>query len=60
MTRNAQEQLRLQMTGNLNTGSEEEVKLHSVLSHTVVQPIPINIISGAIREQSSKVDLPSY
>lgn len=41
------------MTGSLNTGFEEEVKLHSVLSHTVVQPVPINTVSGAIR--SSKL-----
>lgn len=39
MTRDAQEHLRLQMTGNLKAGFEEEVDLHSILSHTVVQPV---------------------
>lgn len=49
MARDAQEQLR--MTGNLNSGFEEEVKLGSILSHCSASPI--NTISGAIR--SSKL-----
>lgn len=53
MARDAQEQLRLQMTGNLNIGFEEEVKLCSVLSHTVVHPV----LSIPSLEHS---DLPSY
>ena len=51
--KDAWEQLRLQLTGNVNTAFEEEVKLRSALSHTVVQPV---ILIPSL-EQS---DLPGY
>lgn len=51
--KDAWEQLRLQLTGNVNTAFEEEVKFHCILSHTVVQPVlPIPSLE--------KSDLPSY
>lgn len=51
--KDAWEQLRLQLTGNVNTAFEEEVKFRSALSHIVVQPVlPIPSLE--------QPDLPSY
>lgn len=39
LVKDAWKQLRLQLTGNVNTAFEEEVKLCSALGHSVVQPV---------------------
>lgn len=53
LVKGAWEQLRLQLTGDVNCAFEEEVKLCSTLSHAVVQPV----LLIASLEQS---DLPGY